>query len=307
MFIRCLRLVFVITPALVNVAFFTLLERKILGLAQLRKGPNKVSAFGVLQPFADAVKLFVKEGVRPLAANPLIFILSPCLSLRLMLILWAVAPFFEVALRYRVRLLIIVAILRLGLYPLLFAGWASNSKYALIGALRGVAQTVSYEVSLTINLIGLLRVRIRINISRMVRVHCEPILFTLITPLVLLWAVCCVAETNRTPFDFAEGESELVSGFNTEFSAGGFALIFIAEYGSILFMRALTSLILSGQSLSSPLTAVGSVAIAAIWVWLRATLPRYRYDKLINLAWKTLLPVSLSLLLFLLCSNLYIN
>lgn len=250
----------VCVPALINVAFLTLIERKILGLAQFRKGPNKVSTIGLLQPFSDAVKLFIKEDLSPVVSNFAIFSLRPCMSLCLILCLWTVVPIGEVVVSYSVSLLCLIVILRLGLYPILVAGWASNSKYALIGALRAVAQTVSYEVRLAIILIRVLRVSSSMRLISIVELNSLGPLVLYIFPLITLWLVSCLAETNRTPFDFAEGESELVSGFNIEYGAGGFALIFIAEYGRILFMRAVTSAIVMGTRLS----AIGACAVTIL-------------------------------------------
>ena len=281
-------------PVLVNVAFFTLLERKILGYSQRRKGPNKVSWGGVLQPFADAVKLFTKEWALPAGANALIFWLSPVLGIFLVLALWCLIPLSRVPLKWDISLLLLLTLMGLNLYPLLVAGWASNSKYATVGALRGVAQTVSYEISLALIILRLILFRSKLHLYGWVEglriTH-----FTLLAiPLLILWLISCVAETNRTPFDFAEGESELVSGFNIEYGAGGFALLFIAEYARIIFLRLLRALLLSGALYLRFTRVLVRTRVGFWWVWLRATYPRYRYDILINLAWKAILPATLA-------------
>ncbi len=285
-------LICTIVPILVNVAFVTLIERKIIGYAQSRKGPNKVSVFGVLQPFADAVKLFLKENLFPEKTNFWVFFLSPVYSLGLILLLWGIRRWTAFSLDY--SLIRVLLILGLGLYPLLLAGWSSNRRYATIGGLRGVAQTISYEVRLALILITYFVVvrRIRVTQLELLRRH---VIFFLI-PIFAIWVVAGLAETNRTPFDFAEGESELVSGFNVEYGAGGFALIFIAEYGMILFFRFFRCRLL-GWRVEEGRTGIVVVCLMAFfWIWTRCTLPRYRYDKLIGLAWKGLLPCSLAAL-----------
>ena len=283
----------IIIPALVNVAFLTLLERKVLGYAQARKGPNKVRAAGVLQPFADAVKLFLKERVLPTSGNLFTYRVAPVLRLLLTLWVWRLMPLREGPIRFSYSAVVLLMVIRFGVYATLLAGWASNSKYGLIGALRGVAQTISYEVRLALFLFRFLLVPVTLNLSLLRQTNSELALLGCLAPLVLLWFVSCLAETNRTPFDFAEGERELVSGFNIEYGRGGFALIFMAEYGSILFLSLLTASLIITSSTHTIVLYVLIRAIRVAWIWARATLPRYRYDILINLAWKRLLPVSL--------------
>merc|ERR1712066_934114 len=226
---------------LVNVAFITLMERKILGLIQYRKGPNKVSIYGILQPIADAAKLFLKEFVLPLSRNYLIFLISPIISIRLAIILWFIYPIISCFNGLTLSGVLLLVILGLGTYPLFLTGWSSNRKYGMIGSLRGIAQTISYDIRLALILISVLLVRsciTIIDISFLVKAG----LGLLIIPfLFFFWLLSCVAETNRTPFDFSEGESELVSGFNIEYGSVGFAMIFIAEYARIFFISVLSA------------------------------------------------------------------
>jgi len=277
------------------VAFFTLLERKILGLRQSRKGPNKVSWAGLLQPFADAVKLFSKERTRPFRGNWVLFLGTPALGLLLVLWIWALIP--QGVESYDFSLVILLILIGLTLYPLLLAGWASHRAYALIGAIRGVAQTISYEIRLALLLIALFRRLQRLSINKLLELQRWRVVIWA-GPLIFLWWVTCLAETNRTPFDFAEGESELVSGFNVEYGAGGFALIFIAEYARILGLRVLTALFIGSQGLLSFIGIRVAGGIGFAWVWARATLPRHRYDKLIDLTWKGILPLALVFLIY---------
>lgn len=281
-----------------GVAFVTLLERKILGYIQIRKGPNKVGYIGILQPFADAVKLFIKEQTLPTLSNFLPYYLSPVFSLFVALIAWIVIPYKTGLINFNIRVLFFLCCLRLGVYSVIRAGWSSNSKYSLLGRLRAVAQTISYEVRLALILLSFIFLIEGFNLE-LFRLYQESIWGIWLTlPLRIIWFASCLAETNRTPFDFAEGESELVSGFNTEYRRGGFALIFMAEYARILFIRILFALMFLGGDPSSFFFYLKLVFVAFIFVWVRGTLPRLRYDKLIYLAWKRFLPVSLNYLIF---------
>nr|QHO05170.1 NADH dehydrogenase subunit 1 [Rimicaris variabilis] len=283
---------------LVAVAFLTLLERKILGYIQIRKGPNKVGFMGLLQPFADAVKLFTKEQTLPTMSNFIPYYLSPVFSLFIALLVWLVAPFDSGLISFKMSVLFFLCCTSLGVYSMMGAGWSSNSKYALLGCLRAVAQTISYEVSLALILLSFLFLVGGFDLGLFTEYQRYLWFMVLTFPLALMWFASCLAETNRTPFDFAEGESELVSGFNTEYSSGGFALIFMAEYASILFMSMLFSLIFLGGELSSLVFYLKAVFISFCFVWVRGTLPRFRYDKLMYLAWKSFLPVALNYLVF---------
>lgn len=284
------------------IAFFTLLERKILGLSQARKGPNKVAFLGLLQPFSDAIKLFSKEMSYMAYSNKILFYFSPVTSLFLMLIVWLSLPFGSNPVSLQFRFIFLLIVLGLGLYPLLISGWSSNRKYALLGSLRGAAQTISYEIRLALLLMSVIIICQSPTLYKLAFNKESLSAFLILTPVFFLWLISCVAETNRTPFDFSEGESELVSGFNVEYSSFGFALIFIAEYGMILFFSMLTSrLFFCG--VHSLRTLLWGCGLSFWWVWIRTTYPRYRYDKLINLAWKSFLPLSLGFVAYFISVN----
>nr|ARH54105.1 NADH dehydrogenase subunit 1 [Bembidion varium] len=281
---------------LVGVAFLTLLERKVLGYIQIRKGPNKVGFMGIPQPFCDAIKLFSKEQTYPLLSNYLMYYYSPIMSLFLSLLLWMVIPYMMVLFSFNLSMLFFLCCTSLGVYTVMIAGWSSNSSYSLLGGLRAVAQTISYEVSLALILMSFMILIESFSLVEFMFFQQYIWLFFLSLPLALVWFVSSLAETNRTPFDFAEGESELVSGFNVEYSSGGFALIFLSEYSSILFMSMLYCVLFLGSDLMSIYFFIKMVFIAFLFIWVRGTLPRYRYDKLMYLAWKSFLPLSLNYL-----------
>nr|AND96379.1 NADH deshydrogenase subunit 1 [Bubas bison] len=290
--------VILIIGVLVGLAFLTLMERKVLGYIQIRKGPNKVGYMGILQPFSDAIKLFTKEQTFPYMSNFMIYYMSPIFSLFLSLLMWLCMPFLTVLFNFNLGILFFLCCSSLSVYTIMMAGWSSNSNYALLGGLRAVAQTISYEVSLFLILLSFLLLISSLNILYFMKYQEFMWFLFLCLPLCLMWFVSSLAETNRTPFDFAEGESELVSGFNVEYSSGGFALIFLAEYSSILFMSMLCSMIFLGGNLMSVMFFLKITLMAFLWVWVRGTLPRYRYDKLMYLCWKSFLPVSLNYLFF---------
>ena len=283
---------------LVGVAFLTLLERKVLGYIQIRKGPNKVGYCGVVQPFSDAIKLFTKEQTFPIVSNYLPYYFSPVFRLFVSLFIWSIIPFYFGLYNFELGLLFFLCCTRVGVYTVIIAGWSSNSLYALLGGLRAVAQTISYEVSLALILLSFIILSNGYSLYYFF-LYQKILWFIFITfPLIIVWFASRLAETNRTPFDFAEGESELVSGFNVEYSRGGFALIFMAEYSSILFIRILFVILFLGGDFYSFFFILKLVGVAFIFIWVRGTLPRYRYDKLIYLAWKIFLPVSLNYLIF---------
>nr|QFZ89798.1 NADH dehydrogenase subunit 1 [Drawida nepalensis] len=283
--------------ALLAMAFFTLMERKFLGYFALRKGPNKVGLMGLPQPFADAIKLFVKEQAKPQMFNFMPYMAAPTLSLILALILWSIFPHNNQSMIIQFSVLLFLCISSMNVYCTFIAGWSSNSKYALLGALRGVAQTISYEVSMTMILLSALILLSSMDFEKM---SMNSWLAALIIPLFIIWYITNLAETNRTPFDFAEGESELVSGFNVEYSSGTFALIFMAEYANILVMSLFTSILFMGIPIEEMLNMfliLKTTLVALAFIWIRATFPRMRYDFLMNLTWKNFLPLSLTCLM----------
>nr|WCS91626.1 NADH dehydrogenase subunit 1 [Eisenia nordenskioldi pallida] len=283
--------------ALLAMAFYTLMERKFLGYFHLRKGPNKVGLMGLPQPFADAIKLFVKEQANPTPSNQTPFLFAPTMGLVLSLMLWIIYPHSHQSFFLQFSVLYFLCVSSMNVYTTFLAGWSSNSKYALLGALRGVAQTISYEVSMSLILLSALILLTTLDFTKMILTSWIAFLFM---PLFVVWFITNLAETNRTPFDFAEGESELVSGFNVEYSSGLFALIFMAEYASILVMCLFSSLIFFSPLfpiIGDLLLITQTLMLATLFVWVRASYPRMRYDHLMNLTWKSFLPASLTLLI----------
>nr|YP_010225750.1 NADH dehydrogenase subunit 1 [Paratrichocladius tamaater]UDD74601.1 NADH dehydrogenase subunit 1 [Paratrichocladius tamaater] len=291
---------------MIGVAFLTLLERKVLGYIQIRKGPNKVGFMGIPQPFSDAIKLFTKEQTYPFMSNYLIYYLSPIFSLFLSLLGWLCMPFMIKMFSFNLGVLFFLCCLSMGVYSVMIAGWSSNSNYALLGGLRAVAQTISYEVSLALILLSLIFLIGNYNFYSFFYFQFNIWFMFLSFPLMLVWFCTSLAETNRTPFDFAEGESELVSGFNVEYSSGGFALIFLAEYSSILFMSMLFCVFFLGSDLYSIYFYLKLSFISFLFIWVRGTLPRFRYDKLMYLAWKSFLPFSLNYLMLIIGLKIFI-
>nr|YP_010946647.1 NADH dehydrogenase subunit 1 [Margattea cuspidata]WGO57365.1 NADH dehydrogenase subunit 1 [Margattea cuspidata] len=284
---------------MVGVAFLTLLERSVLGYIHIRKGPNKVGLFGVFQPFSDAIKLFLKEQTFPLISNFISYYFAPVINLFLALIIWVLTPYLSGFFSFEMGFLFFLGCLSLGVYTVMIAGWSSNSNYSLLGGLRAVAQTISYEVSLGLVMLSFVFL---VGSYNLIALYCYQEYVWLVFiffPLSLIWIASSLAETNRTPFDFAEGESELVSGFNVEYSSGGFALIFLAEYASILFMSMIIVMIFFGGDVDTFFFYLKLVIVSFMFIWIRGTLPRFRYDKLMYLAWKSFLPLSLNYLLFL--------
>nr|YP_009047690.1 NADH dehydrogenase subunit 1 [Emberiza cioides]AGW46856.1 NADH dehydrogenase subunit 1 [Emberiza cioides] len=294
-----------VIPILIAVAFLTLVERKILSYMQSRKGPNVVGPFGLLQPLADGVKLFIKEPIRPSTSSPIMFITTPVLALLLAISIWTPLPLpFSLA-DLNLGLLFLLAMSSLMVYSILWSGWASNSKYALIGALRAVAQTISYEVTLAIILLSVILLSGNYTLNTLA-VTQEPLyLIFSCWPLAMMWYVSTLAETNRAPFDLTEGESELVSGFNVEYAAGPFALFFLAEYANIMLMNTLTTILFLNPSFLNPpqelypvILATKVLLLSAGFLWIRASYPRFRYDQLMHLLWKNFLPLTLALCLW---------
>nr|YP_009538025.1 NADH dehydrogenase subunit 1 [Athyma disjuncta]AYN60768.1 NADH dehydrogenase subunit 1 [Athyma disjuncta] len=283
---------------LIGVAFLTLLERKVLGYIQIRKGPNKMGMLGILQPFCDAIKLFSKEQVYLNYSNYFSFYFSPIVSFMLSLMIWMLIPYCFNMIIFNLGVLFFLCCTSIGVYTLLIAGWSSNSNYSLLGGLRAVAQTISYEVSLSLILMSSIILIMDFNMVKFMEYQYLIWLMMMMLPLSMCFLSSLMAETNRTPFDFAEGESELVSGFNIEYSSGGFALIFLAEYSSILFMSLLFVIIYMGGYKLNLMFYLKLVFLSFFFIWVRGTLPRYRYDKLMYLCWKSYLPLSLNYLLF---------
>nr|QTF87985.1 NADH dehydrogenase subunit 1 [Balanus trigonus] len=277
---------------LISVAFLTLLERKVLGYIQIRKGPNKVGFLGILQPFSDAIKLFTKEQTWSSVSNYFLYFFSPVFMFFMSLFLWTMMPFSTGFFDFEYGFFFFLCVLSLGVYPLMIAGWSSNSKYALLGGLRAVAQTISYEVSLALVLLSFIVMVGEYSLEDFVEFQSTFYFIFFFYLLSVVWVVSCMAEMNRTPFDFAEGESELVSGFNVEYSAGGFALLFLGEYSMIILMSTVMVILFLGGNLNLFFFLKVGLFITLV-LWLRGTLPRYRYDKLMSLAWKSILPFTL--------------
>ncbi|HET8727676.1 MAG TPA: NADH-quinone oxidoreductase subunit NuoH [Alphaproteobacteria bacterium] len=304
----------IIVPLLVAVAYLTYAERKVMAAMQLRQGPMVVGPFGLLQPLADGLKLFAKETVIPSGANRVVFVIAPMLTFLLSLIAWAVIPFGDglVLADINVGVLYLFAISSLGVYGIIMAGWASNSKYAFLGALRSAAQMVSYEVSIGFVIITVLLVAGSLNLSDIVLAQqgalfgvVNGFFFTGLLPMGVIFFISALAETNRAPFDLPEGESELVGGYNVEYSAMTFALFFLGEYANMILMSGMTTVLFLGGWLPpidwaplywipGPIWFALKIAFCLfVFVWVRATLPRFRYDQLMRLGWKVFLPFSL--------------
>lgn len=300
-----LKILCIIIGVLVGVAYFTLAERKMMSGIQRRRGPNVVGIFGLLQPLADGLKLLLKETILPTSANIGIFILAPILTFLLALLGWGVIPlgYGMVFADLNVGILYLFAVSSLGVYGIIMAGWSSNSKYAFLGALRSAAQMVSYEVSLGFSIVGVILCAGSLNFTEIVLSqkhvwYCFPLL-----PLAIMFFVSCLAETNRHPFDMPEAEAELVSGYNVEYSAMGFALFFLGEYANMILMSSFTVLLFFGGWIgpvfSGPIMfAIKTFFFICLFIWARAAYPRYRYDQLMRLGWKVFLPFSLGFVVF---------
>lgn len=298
----------IVLPLILAVAYLTYAERKVIAAMQMRRGPNVVGWFGLLQPIADGLKMLHKELIIPTNANPFLFLVAPILTFSLSLIAWAVIPFNEgwVLANLNVGILYLFAISSLGVYGIIIAGWASNSRYSFLGALRSAAQMISYEVSIGFIFVAVLLTAGSMNLSEIV--HAQKSLWFVLPhfPLFVIFFISSLAETNRSPFDLPEAEAELVSGYNVEYSSFPFALFFLGEYANMILMSGMTSILFLGgwlppfdfESLSFiPGIVWFSLKVAFVlflFLWTRATLPRYRYDQLMRLGWKVFLPLSLA-------------
>ena len=297
----------VIVPLLIAVAYLTLAERRVIGLMQLRKGPNVVGPFGLFQPFADAIKLLAKETILPSGASKVVLILAPMLTFILSLVAWAVIPFGDglVIADVNIGILYLFAISSLGVYGVIMAGWSSNSKYPFLGAMRSAAQMISYEVSLGLVIITVIMAAGSLNLSEIVRAQEGLWFFIPLFPMFIVFFISTLAETNRAPFDLPEGESELVAGYFVEYSSMSFALFFLGEYANMILMSGMTVTLFLGGWLPpfdiAPLNwipgpiwfAIKVALVLFVFLWVRATTPRYRYDQLMRLGWKIFLPFTL--------------
>jgi len=296
-----------LVPVLVSVAYLTLAERKVMAAMQMRKGPNVVGPFGLLQPFADALKMLMKETIIPTGANRVLFIVAPLLTMTLAMIAWAVIPVNDgwAIADINVGILYLFAVSSLGVYGIVIAGWASNSKYAFLGALRSAAQMVSYEVSMGLVIVTVLLCAGSLNLTAIVHAQERIWFFIPLFPMFVVFFISILAETNRAPFDLPEGESEIVGGFHVEYGAMTFGLFFLGEYANMILMSAMTSILFLGGWLSpipfapftwvpGPLWFILKICLVLfMFVWVRATFPRFRYDQLMRLGWKVFLPLSL--------------
>jgi len=306
------KILVIVVPIMLTVAYLTLAERKVIGYMQVRIGPNRVGYFGLLQPLADGLKLLMKEIIIPSGSNKFLFVIAPVLALIPALAAWAVIPFSEdmVLTDINAGLLYILAMTSLGVYGIIIAGWASNSKYAFIGALRSAAQTVSYELPMGFALVCVLMVSQSMNLGDIVLGQKSSVglfgwYFIPLFPMFVVYFISGVAETNRAPFDMAEGESEIVAGFHVEYSGMTFALFFLAEYANMILIAILTSIMFLGGWLPpfdiAPFNLLPGIFwllaktsfILFLFLWFRATFPRYRYDQLMRLGWKVFIPLTL--------------
>nr|YP_010939199.1 NADH dehydrogenase subunit 1 [Pseudoligosita yasumatsui]WLF85673.1 NADH dehydrogenase subunit 1 [Pseudoligosita yasumatsui] len=281
--------IYMILMVLISVAFLTLLERKILSYIQIRKGPNKVGYMGLFQPFSDAIKLFSKEYIFIIKSNYFLYLFSPMFSMMIMMLLWQNLPIYSELFMNDLLMLMILCLMSMGVYGLMIAGWSSNSLYSVIGSLRSIAQTISYEVSMILIMIIVMILMENYNLYMYMYMQKYLWLSFMLFPMMIIFFVSLLAELNRTPFDLAEGESELVSGFNTEYMSGSFALIFISEYGMIMFMMYMFMFFYLGGNFLSINFYLIYLFLLFFIIWIRGTYPRMRYDKLMFLTWKSYL------------------
>lgn len=295
----------IIVPVLIAVAFVTLAERKVLGSIQLRKGPTMVGVGGILQPFADGLKLFTKETIIPTHSNYIIYLIAPILGLTMALLSWVVIPVGEgeAVVDWPLGILFIMAVSSISVYSIIMSGWGSNSQYAFLGAIRAAAQMISYEVSIGLIILTVVISSGNLNLTGIVLGQQDIWFIIPQLPAFVMFVVSALAETNRSPFDLTEGESELVSGYNVEYSAMTFAQFFLAEYSHIILMSAMTTILFLGGwlpilDIPLPWFALKTSLIIFVFIWVRGSYPRMRYDQLMGLLWKSYLPLSLGWLIF---------
>jgi len=327
MVILMLKIIAVVVPLILGVAYYTYMERKVIGFMQVRIGPSKIGPLGLFQPFADVFKLLLKEIVLPENANKFLFILAPVLSLAPAFAAWVVVPFNDgmVIANINAGLLYILAMSSLGVYGLIVAGWASNSKYAFLGALRSSAQMVSYEIAMGFAIVSVLILAGSLNLSEIVLAQKGSMLdwyWLPLLPMFVIFVISGTAETNRAPFDVAEGESEIVAGFHVEYAGAAFAVFFLAEYANMILISAMTALMFTGgwlspfegvPGLADTFIAQGSifwflaktVFFMYLFLWWRATFPRYRYDQIMRLGWKVLVPITMVWVMVAACFSVF--
>ena len=299
------KIIALITPVMIGVSYYTLAERKVIGAMQVRIGPNRAGFFGVLQPFADAIKLFCKETLIPYHSDKAVFLLAPTLTLVPALLMWAVIPFSPelVLADINIGVIYILSVSSLGVYGVLMSGWASNSRYAFLGSMRSASQMVSYEVAMGFTLIPVIMLSGSLNLREIVQAQSDGWYVVPLLPMFVIYFISVVAETNRTPFDLPEAEAELVAGYFTDYSAMSFGLFFLGEYANMILVSFMGALMFLGGWLP-PLAILGFIpgiiwlgikagVLMFIFLWIRATFPRYRYDQLMRLGWKVFLPLSL--------------
>nr|AWV83912.1 NADH dehydrogenase subunit 1 [Tettigades distanti] len=283
---------------LIGVAFLTLMERKLLSYIQMRKGPNKVGFIGIMQPISDAIKLFFSEQTMPILSNYFIYMISPIMGLFNSMLVWSIYPYLINCTSFNLGVLFFFCCISMSVYSIMISGWSSNSNYSMLGCIRAIAQTISYEVSLVLIILCPILMIESYNVLDFFYFQIDIWFIYLMLPMSMCWISSLMAETNRSPFDFSEGESELVSGFNVEYSSAGFAFIFLAEYSSIIFMSMLFCIVFLGSKINSFMFPIQITFLSFLFIWVRGTLPRYRYDSLMYLAWKCYLPISLNLFMF---------
>nr|AXI95996.1 NADH dehydrogenase subunit 1 [Bemisia tabaci]AXI96009.1 NADH dehydrogenase subunit 1 [Bemisia tabaci] len=296
MFLFTLNFLFLMIMVMISVAFFTLMERKMIGYSQLRKGPNKILMMGIMQPIADAMKLITKEFNMNYSSNFTMYLMAPALNIICSLMTWIIFPFKYSFSFMKMAVLMMLSCAAFNVVTIMMMSWSSNSNYAFIGMIRTISQLISYEINLIMILITVIIVTEQMNFVNMSKVQKYIQITMLLFPLVLIWMITTLAETNRTPFDFSEGESELISGFNIEYSSTSFMMLFLSEYCSILIMSLLTTCMFTNLTPINPTFYMVYLVISFVFIWTRTTLPRFRYDKLMKFNWIQVLPMTTTIL-----------